>query len=276
MSKHALPSGSCDCHVHVFGDAERYPPIANAAYPPPIASRRHLETLHAMLGIERSVLVQPMIYGTDHRVLLEALHGRPQYRGVAVVNDSVPDRELHILHEAGIRAARFSLGGAFGGMARAELARSTSRVRELGWHAKFGGTAKDFIANRDWLLRYEGVAVLDHLAGANPADGLAGEIVSLAEDLLQRDNWWILLANADRRSQAAQSWDDMLPFVRAFVAAAPKRAIWATDWPHVLYGTRALPDDAMLVDFLVRAVPDRATLEDILVRNPASLYGFGP
>ena len=253
----------------------RYPPIANAAYPPPIATRDHLEQLHTRLGIDRAVLVQPMIYGIDHHALLDAIHGQPRYRGVAVVNDKVSDHELHALHEAGIRAARFSLGGAFGAMSRAELDRSTSRVRELGWHAKFGGTARDFIANRDWLREYEGTAVLDHLAGVNPADGLAPELLRVAEELLWSDNWWILLSNADRRSQAADGWDDMLAFVQAFISAAPKRVIWATDWPHVLYGQRALPDDTMLIAFLARAASDRATLEDILVHNPARLYGFG-
>jgi predicted TIM-barrel fold metal-dependent hydrolase len=163
-----------------------------------------------------------------------------------------------------------------GAMPRAELDRSTSRIRELGWHAKFGGTARDFIANRDWLQRFDGIAVLDHLAGTNPADGFAEQVIRLVEELLRGGNWWILLANADRRSQTTQGWDDILPFVQAFVAAAPNRAIWGTDWPHVLYGQRALPDDAMLVAFLERAVPDRATLEDILVNNPARLYGFGP
>jgi predicted TIM-barrel fold metal-dependent hydrolase len=271
-----LPRGSCDCHLHVFGDPDRYPPIANSAYPPPPATPDRLERLHSGLGIERAVLVQPMIYGVDHRMLLDALRGRPQYRGVAVVNDRVSDRELRVLHEAGIRAARFNLGGAFGAMSRDELERSTSRVRELGWHAKFGGMAKDFIANRDWLGRYDGVAVLDHLAGLTPADGVDGELMGLIRELLRNDNWWILLANADRRSQAGPGWDDMLATVQALVAAAPGRALWATDWPHVLYGQRVLPDDAMLVAFLRRAVPDPATLEDILVHNPARLYGFDP
>jgi predicted TIM-barrel fold metal-dependent hydrolase len=160
-------------------------------------------------------------------------------------------------------------------MSRTELERSTSRVRELGWQAKFGGTGPDFIANRDWLRRYDGVAVLDHLAGTTPADSMAGELVAFIKELLQSDNWWVLLANADRRSQMAPSWDDMLPYVQAFIAAAPRRAIWATDWPHVLYGQRTPPDDAMLVAFLRRAAPDAATLEDILVHNPARLYGFG-
>ena len=117
-------------------------------------------------------------------------------------------------------------------------------------------------------------AVLDHLAGTTPTDGLAAQMVDLSKDLLQTGNWWILLANADRRSQTTDNWDDMVPYVQALASAAPKRAIWGTDWPHVLYGNRTIPDDEKLLAFLLRVIPDRTTLEDILVHNPAQLYGF--
>ncbi len=272
--KERLPFGSCDCHLHVFGDAEHYPPSANAAYPPPAVRLADLEQLHAQLGITRAVLVQPTIYGRDHRLLVDMLRGRPQYRGVAIINNSVTDEELLNLHNRGIRAARFSLGGPLGGMNLSELERSLRRVQELGWHAKFGGTAHDFIAKRDWLRGLECTAVFDHLAGANPADGLVDETLRLIEDLVRKGNWWILLANADRRSLAAPTWEDMLPIVRSMISIAPKRAIWGTDWPHVLYGERALPGDEMLAAFLLRASPDQAMLADVLVHNPARLYGF--
>ena len=216
MSDDKLPRGSCDCHVHVFGDAKLFPPTANAAYPPPPASRAQLEQIHATLGIARAVLVQPTIYGTDHRALLDALRDRLQYRGVAIVNDQVTDEELMTLHRAGIRAARFSLGGPLGGMSLPELDRSIGRIRELGWHAKLGGTARDFIANALWLRGLNCTAVLDHLAGTTPTDGLAAQMVDLSKDLLQTGNWWVLLANADRRSQTTDNWDDMVSLCAGF------------------------------------------------------------
>jgi predicted TIM-barrel fold metal-dependent hydrolase len=260
--------------LHVFGDAERYPPIANAAYPPPAVRLADLERLHANLGITRALVVQPTIYGTDHRLLLNVLHDRPQYRGVAIVNDSVSEEDLLHLHDNGIRAARFSLGGPLGGMALPVLERSVRRVQELGWQAKFGGTARDFIAHRDWLRELDCMAVFDHLAGLNPTDGLLDEAMSVLEELLRKGNWWILLANADRRSQIPPDFDDMLPIVSAIARMAPERAIWGTDWSHILYGNRALPNDEKLLAFLLRAVPDPTTLENILVHNPARLYGF--
>jgi predicted TIM-barrel fold metal-dependent hydrolase len=79
--------------------------------------------------------------------------------------------------------------------------------------------------------------------------------MSLVEELLRKGNWWILLANADRRSQVAPDFDDMLPIVRAIARMAPERAVWSTDWPHILYGNRPLPDAEKLLAFLLRTVP---------------------
>ena len=73
MSDMKLPAGSCDCHLHVFGDPRTYPSIASAAYPPPAAGLDRIEPIHADAGITRAVLVQPTIYGIDHRLLLATL-----------------------------------------------------------------------------------------------------------------------------------------------------------------------------------------------------------
>ena len=48
------------------------------------------------MGVDRAVFVQPTIYGTDHRLLHDVLKSAPKqnYRGVAIVDDSVSDAEL--------------------------------------------------------------------------------------------------------------------------------------------------------------------------------------
>jgi 2-pyrone-4,6-dicarboxylate lactonase len=108
------PPGSCDCHVHVFGDPTPYPPKAGRTYEPPDATLTDLEVVHTALGIDHAVLVQPAVYGTDHRLLMDSLHNSKRYRGVAVINDSVSDDELQALNDAGVRGARFNFGGAAG------------------------------------------------------------------------------------------------------------------------------------------------------------------
>ena len=59
---------------------------------------------------------------------------------------------------------------------------------------------------------------------------------------------------------------------RAYIAAAPERMVWGSDWPHPTETEK--PDDAVLFDLLGDWAPDEATRQRILVDNPAKLYGF--
>src|SRR5262245_916323 len=61
-----VPPGGCDCHVHVFGDPKRYPFFAGRTYTPEMAASGELRQLLAALKLERVVVVQPSVYGTDN------------------------------------------------------------------------------------------------------------------------------------------------------------------------------------------------------------------
>jgi predicted TIM-barrel fold metal-dependent hydrolase len=148
-----LPKGACDTHLHVFWDAKTYPVAnPNALYQPPQdCTFAHMQALHDAMGIERGVLVQPTIYGTDHCLLHDVLAAAPKgrYRGVAIVDDSVSDAELERLNAVGVRGARFNFGGAFKLAPSVEtLRRSLARVREIGWFVKVFGFGDDFLASR--------------------------------------------------------------------------------------------------------------------------------
>ncbi|MBI3056214.1 MAG: hypothetical protein HYY77_19550 [Betaproteobacteria bacterium] len=64
------PPGTCDCHMHVFGDPVRYPySAARRNSPPADALEKFLDdylSLARSLGIERMVFVQPSTYGRDN------------------------------------------------------------------------------------------------------------------------------------------------------------------------------------------------------------------
>src|SRR5437868_2652917 len=101
---------SCDCHAHVCGPESRYPYAAERLYTPhdalPGDYRRMLESL----GVERGVLVQPSIYGTDNRAMLDALALDPQrLRGVAVVPADIASAEIETLHSRGVRGVRCNI-----------------------------------------------------------------------------------------------------------------------------------------------------------------------
>ncbi len=82
------------------------------------------------------------------------------------------------------------------------------------------------------------------------------------------------ISGAERlTTDGSPPYDDVVPFARALVAAAPDRVLWGTDWPHP--NVRHMPDDGDLVDLLVDLIPDEATRTRVLVDNPARLYDFG-
>lgn len=270
------PHGSCDCHVHVFDVHGTYRLRAERAYEPPAAGLDELLQMHATLGITRGVLVQPTAYGTDHRALVDALARVPdRYRGVAIVDDTLSEADLAGLHAAGVRGARFSFASFLRIAPTPEqFARSVARVRALGWHIKIF-TAGDELLERIRLVENLDLPVVfDHMGFIEPGRGANQPAFRLLLDLLrEHENFWVTLSNGDRRSQAGPPWDDVRPYVEAFVAAAPDRAVWCTDWPHLTY-EHAMPNDAELLEFLYRCVPDAALRHRILVDNPARLYGF--
>ena len=79
-------------------------------------------------------------------------------------------------------------------------------------------------------------------------------------------------ASTSRRRGADQT-EAVKPVAKAYVAYAPERLVWGSDWPHPTEPDTK-PDDAVLLDLLQEWVPDEATRRKILVENPAKLYGF--
>ena len=86
----------------------------------------------------------------------------------------------------------------------------------------------------------------------------------------------IYINSALAKTEAMENgFDDAVPFGRLFVAAAPDRMIWGTDWPHVNWRKSRMMNDAETVELLYRYVDnDQALLQKILVGNPARLHGF--
>src|SRR5262249_23324769 len=115
--------------------------------------------------------------------------------------------------------------------------------------------------------------VIDHMGHPDLRGGVDQPVLRQLRDFLKRDNWWVMLSNADRFSASEKGWDDVLPIAKSFLAAAPDRAIWSTDWPHVQY-RRPMPNDAELLEFLFRVVPAGELRRKVLADNPARLHGF--
>lgn len=271
----AMPRGACDSHAQIVGPHERYLMVTTRNYTPPPAPEPDLLAMHDALGIERGVLVQISVYGTDNRCMLATLRAHPErLRGVAVVAADVTDRELEDLSAAGVRGVRINtqLGGDIAIEATERLA---ARIAPLGWHIELLMDVRALPAISERLTRLPVQVVFEHMGWAfipgGPED--AGFQTVLA--MMRAGRAWTKLSGPYLFSAAGAPYEDVRPFARALLAAAPERCLWGTDWPHVSVPGPMVRTEDML-DLLPEWAEDEALRTQVLVDNPARLYGFPP
>lgn len=259
------PPGACDTHIHI------YAPGAGPAWPCDVAAYR---TLQHRLGLERAVIVQPVAYGADNSVTVNAVAalGLSTTRGIAVVEPSVSDAELDRLTQAGMRGVRFHMlpGGALPWEALEPVA---ARVAAFGWHVQLQMDGRFLAEREDRLKALPGNLVIDHVGKfLEPVSTSDPAFLSLLR-LLQGGRTWLKLSAPYEVSKSGPPrFEDVGALAKAAVKAAPSRMLWASNWPHP--SAKNPPDDAMLLDLLVDWVPEQAVRRRILVENPAELYGF--
>src|ERR1700690_259607 len=133
-----IPAGACDCHTHIHGDPSQFPFFAGRVYTPEMALPEEMAALHKALRIQRVVIVTPSVYGPDNSATLFGIKARgATARGVAVIDDKTPDRDLDAMNQAGIRGIRLNL--ATGGVSdpaigRARFQAAVDRVKNRNWH----------------------------------------------------------------------------------------------------------------------------------------------
>jgi len=272
-----MPAGTCDCHAHVFGPWATYPYSKARIYTPPDALPAAYDALLAALGVERAVLIQPSVYGTDNRAMLDAmaLMGK-RCRGVAVVDNDVSDGELHRLHAAGVRGVRINVVDVKenkGVIPIAELTQLAQRIAPLGWHVEFLMHADEFPQLDRLFADFPVPIVLGHLGYMRTDKGLGDPGFQSMLRSMRAGRCWVKLTGPYRISSLALPYSDVTPFAHALLEAAPRQVVWGTDWPHVMV-KNGMPNDGVLADLLNAWVPDAALREQVLAGNPARLYGF--
>jgi len=273
-----IPTRSCDTHAHIMGPAERYAYSPARIYTPPDCLLADYLHMLDMLGVERAVLVQPSVYGTDNTVMLEAIKTAPaRLRGVAVVAPDIGDAELKALDAAGVRGVRVNIVDVKdrkpGTLPMDELTALARRVAPLGWHMEFLMHADEFPDLDRTFADFPVEIVLGHLGymniGKQPDDPGFQALLRL----MQSGRAWVKLTGPYRITTAPLPYPDTVPAAKALLEANPERVLWGTDWPHVML-KGLMPNDGPLADVLLDWVPDTRLREQVLSRNPAKLYRF--
>jgi predicted TIM-barrel fold metal-dependent hydrolase len=266
-----VPNGATDTHFHLFGPD--YPYADGREYTPPDARASEARRVFDTLGIERFVVIQPSVYGTDNACQLEqgAGIGLPM-RAIVVVPRDISDGELERMDDLGVRGVRFTLAHA-GALDPADIEFYAARMAELGWHLQFMVKPGQLVQLEPRLARLPCPVVIDHMTMPKPADGVEQPAFRALLRLIKAGHCWVKLTGAYRLSEAQPHYPDLAPFAQALVAARPDRVVWGSDWPHVAFKGR-MPNTTDLMDLLADWVPDAANRKRVLVDNPATLYGF--
>lgn len=270
----SLPPGACDCHVHIYGPATRFPFAPAQRDRAFDAPRQALETMHAALGVDRCVIVHGGTHGTDLSVTLDALaNGGGRYRAVALVDHDITDARLEELHQAGVRGIRY--GFVFAQPDPATVRHMADRIAPLGWHMALFLRGDDILTHAELFRDLPVPLLFDHMAGIDPATGVTDQAAfrELVRHLKDGAGW-VKLSALENHSRQPYPFADVTDLARSLIDAAPDRVLWGTNWPH----PDALPggpvNDGDLVDLIPLYAPDAATQRKLLVENPAALYGF--
>jgi predicted TIM-barrel fold metal-dependent hydrolase len=287
-----LPPGTCDCHVHLFGPASRFPFDPARVYTPGDADEAALDSMHRRLGLARVVLVQPSVYGTDNSRLLAGLAALgPRARAVAVIADDADDATLARLHAAGVRGVRINVStGGSGDPANAwrRIDAQARRVAGLGWHVQVLMRAHDIAALADPLAGLPCPLVLDHFGQPDLAEGPEHAAFRAILDLV-RDGRAMVKLSAMERLSGPGALGRLAPFAAALADANPAGIFWGSDWPHTGGGRGLGPatarpvtdvepfqlmDDADALAAVFAMMPSDRVRKALFVSNPARLYAF--
>jgi D-galactarolactone isomerase len=267
------PAHACDCHMHIYDS--RFPVAPSATLRPADAPVDAYRLLQQRLGTTRAVVVTPSTYGTDNRCTLDALAQFGDIaRGVAVVDTGVADEALKRLHNAGVRGIRFNLVQA--GATTVDMLEPLSRrVNELGWHVQIHMRADEIVAIDTLLQRLPSPIIFDHMGRLPQPAGIKHPAYGVIRRLIDKGRTWVKLSGAYIDSKLGPpGYADTSKVAEAYVAAAPERLVWGSDWPHPT--EKEKPDDAQLFDLIGVWAPGEATRRRILVENPTAFYGFPP
>lgn len=270
-----LPSDACDSHLHILGPAARYPYSHDRIYTPPDCLLPEYLALRRSLGLSRSVLVQPSVYGADNTALLESLRILGESaRGVVVLNGTESDSELRDMDATGVKGVRVNLvdmKSPATGIPIDALLRVQDRISPLGWHLELLIHVDRHPHLAEALDCLEIPVVFGHMGylsrSAKPDHpGMKGMLA-----LMMEGRAWAKITGPYRIDVAGPPYELAAEVARWLAQHCMERLVWGSDWPHVMV-TGTMPHDADLLNAVTEWIPDRKQQKALFSTNPARLY----
>jgi len=266
-----LPEHACNSHLHIIDP--KFPNDGKAE-----AQKGTVETYKALadsFGLERAVFVQAKPFGLDNSCLVDAIEkfGADKARGIAVVDETVTDKELSYLHEHGVRGLRFSVWNPKNAVVSIDMAKSLSeRTKDMGWNMQLHMSAAQLLEYSDIINGLETKIVIDHMGRLKPELGIMDPAFSYICRLIDKGKTWVKLSGPYLNTLEGHPWSDAARVAAAFAGYAPERMLWGSDFPHVT--EKVKPDEQALFDTIEQWFPSEWARKLALCDNPAEVYGF--
>jgi predicted TIM-barrel fold metal-dependent hydrolase len=272
-----MTAAGVDCHAHII-DPRRFPLPPGRGYKPTPEEGGTREEFVATLDahrIARGVLVQLSGYGTDNRVLLDAIAAYPgRFKAIAVIDPSITDHALEDLARGGVVGVRFNLPSYDPeALLQQDAPKLLARIKALGWFAQVYADDAQWQAAAP-VLRASNINVLvDHLGVHDLArdTGQKGfqEVLSLGKE----GRAIVKLSGIYRISRQKSEFTDLDPFVERLIAAfGMDRCVWGSDWPFINTTLRSKYADQLAP--LRRWLPDESDRAKVLAVNASRLFKF--
>jgi 2-pyrone-4,6-dicarboxylate lactonase len=268
------PPGSWDTHFHVYAP-HLFPFADKRRYTPPAAPVEHYLQINSAIGLERGVIVQPSVHGTNTAVTVHAVaHSNGRLRGMIRSDPTLTADKLAELDRQGIRGLRFPVSRDLGDSLKEEvLHHNVALMERVGWVVDFQIDADVMLARADMIRSIKLPVIIDTWGRVDPRHGLDQPAFRLLLDLIGNHNVYVKIHGTNRFLERGVPYADMIRMAHALIAHAPDHILWGTDWPHseVLQPNK-MPNDGDLIDLLLDYAPDEAVRRKILVDNPARLF----
>ena len=111
------------------------------------------------------------------------------------------------------------------------VTRLASLFEPVGWHIQFLLSDHMLDALLPRLADLPVPVVIDHLGLFRPERVVGHKGFEALLRLLESDNPWLKVSGADRVTRDGR-YEDAIPLVQQYIAIAPDRLVWGTDWPH--------------------------------------------
>jgi predicted TIM-barrel fold metal-dependent hydrolase len=263
-----IPIGAVDTHAHVISAASFVP---DRSYTCPEATEEQYIRMLDEVGMTYGVLIQVSVNGQDNEPMLKALKNHPQrLRGVAVPLLGQSDSYYQRMKDASVVGIRMNLMFSGGSLDISRLEECDALARDWGWHIQFLLDANDLPVLMPRMQKLKSMLVVDHMGYLKTSVGLDSPGFKALVDLV-RERAWVKVSGAYRLTNQEPPYQDVVPYAKALIDAAPDRCVWGSDWPHVA-NWGVMPTVAQMLESLALYAPDESIRNRILCTNPQKLY----